>query len=294
VRFAAIRRLKTSQPNMSKIHQPGMARAVTLEGTQQGHRAVERNSTRDREFPLFANPESAPKSAETREGRRERHRRETFERLVVASREILFSRELDDVTVQDITEAADVGKGTFFNYFRSKEHMVSRLLVARQKNWDAAIDRVRSGQQSTPQVLVELARGYLLPESGAWLTYENNLMHALASVDVRAVLSEQVYAIIDAYETLMTLGQEQGTIRRDLSSRQLATFAHTFFAGFTVMLWIHGTPPTSTLVDETMSWLMKVLEPDVPTGPRRAPASRPGAKAVRRRVSRQRRTHKPR
>src|SRR6266852_8912713 len=89
---------------MSKIHQPGMAGAVTLEGTQQGHRAVERNSTRDREFPLFANPESAPKGAETREGRRERHRRETFERLVAASREILFSRELDQVTVQDITE----------------------------------------------------------------------------------------------------------------------------------------------------------------------------------------------
>jgi len=113
-------------------------------------------------------------------------------------------------------------------------------------------------------------------------------------VDVRAVLSEQVYAIVEAYETLMILGQEQGTVRRDLSSRQLATFAHTFFAGFTVMLWIHGTPPTSTLVDETMSWLVKVLEPEVPTGPRRAPASRPGAKAVRRRISRQRRRHKPR
>jgi len=168
------------------------------------------------------------------------------------------------------------------------------LLVARQKNWEAAIERVRSGQQTTSQALVELARGYLLPESGAWLTYENNLMHAISSVDVRAVLSEQVYAIVEAYETLMILGQEQGTIRRDLSPRQLATFAHTFFAGFTVMLWIHGTPPTLTLVDETMSWLVKVLEPDVQTGPRRAPAHRRAAKAVTRRVSRRRRRHKPR
>ncbi len=119
---------------MSKHHPPGMAKAVTLEGTQQGPRAVDRNSAREREFPLCSHPESAPKGADTREGRRERHRRETFERLVAASREILFSRELDQVTVQDITEAADVGKGTFFNYFRSKEHVVSRLLVARQKN----------------------------------------------------------------------------------------------------------------------------------------------------------------
>ena len=45
------------------------------------------------------------------EGRRERRRRETFERMVRAAREILFNRDFDDVRVTDITDAADVGKG---------------------------------------------------------------------------------------------------------------------------------------------------------------------------------------
>ena len=246
---------------MSKPHVPGTAKAVSAEAEGRAARAVVKRQGHLPD-PLFLQSDSAAKGAETREGRRERHRRETFERLVEAAREILFSRELDQVTVHDITEAADVGKGTFFNYFRSKEHMVSRLLVSRHKTWEAAIERVRCGQQPALEALVELARSYLLPERGGWLTYENNLMAALASVEVRAVLSDQVQSQIELRTTLMALGQEQGTIRRDLTPRQLAKFAHTFFAGFTVMLWIDRTPPTPELVDETMSWLVKVLQPE--------------------------------
>jgi hypothetical protein len=158
------------------------------------------------------------------------------------------------------------------------------LLVSRSKSWAGAIERVRSRQQSTPQAVMELARTYLLPESGSWLTYENNLMHALASVEVRAVLSEHVKSTLDAYDTLMRLGQEEGTIRCDLSTRQLAVLTHTFFAGFTVMLWIDGTAPTAALVDETMSPLFKVLEPVAATAPRR-PTSRPRGKAVGKRLA---------
>jgi AcrR family transcriptional regulator len=250
-----------------------MANTAAAESAGREVRAVVKHPGHQQD-PLFSQSDAAVKGAETREGRRERHRRETFERLVEAAREILFSRELDQVTVHDITEAADVGKGTFFNYFRSKEHMVSRLLVSRQKTWEAAIERVRCGQQTALEALVALARSYLLPERGGWLTYENNLMAALASVEVRAVLSDQVQLQIELRTTLMALGQEQGTIRRDLTARQLATFAHTFFAGFTVMLWIDRTPPTPELVDETMSWLVKVLQPG---------ASAPRVKARRRR-----------
>ena len=273
---------------MSKQLLPGTGKAAAAESERgEAPAAVRRDG--NHEGRLFSRPEPAAKVTETREGRRERHRRETFERLVEAAREILFSRELDQVTVHDITEAADVGKGTFFNYFRSKEHMVSRLLVSRQKTWEAAIERVRSGQQSALEALVELARSYLLPERGGWLTYENNLMAALASVEVRAVLSDQVQSQIEVRTTLMAVGQEQGTIRRDLTARQLANFAHTFFAGFTVMLWIDRTPPTPELVDETMSWLVKVLQPEASSSRTRTVPARRAAKGVaKRRLSRPR------
>jgi hypothetical protein len=75
--------------------------------------------------------------------------------------------------------------------------MGSRLLVSKNKSWAGAIERVRRRQQSTPQAMMELVRTYPLPESGGRLRYENNLMHALASVEVRAVVSEHVKATLD-------------------------------------------------------------------------------------------------
>ncbi len=38
--------------------------------------------------------------------------------------QLVAERGLPNVTVEDITEAADVGKGTFFNYFESKDQVL--------------------------------------------------------------------------------------------------------------------------------------------------------------------------
>ncbi len=57
--------------------------------------------------------------------RRERRRAETRERLYDAAVHLLSRHDFDSVTVEMITEAADVGKGTFFNYFPNKEAIVS-------------------------------------------------------------------------------------------------------------------------------------------------------------------------
>lgn len=57
--------------------------------------------------------------------RRERRRIETRDRLFEAATQLLSERDFDSVTVEMITEAADVGKGTFFNYFPNKEGVVA-------------------------------------------------------------------------------------------------------------------------------------------------------------------------
>ncbi len=57
--------------------------------------------------------------------RRERRRLETRERIYRAALQIFAERGYLETTVEDITEAADVGKGTFFNYFPTKEHVLA-------------------------------------------------------------------------------------------------------------------------------------------------------------------------
>src|ERR1043166_287039 len=56
--------------------------------------------------------------------RRERRRAELRERLFRSALTLFASKGYAETTVEDITQAADVGKGTFFNYFPSKEHIL--------------------------------------------------------------------------------------------------------------------------------------------------------------------------
>src|SRR5437899_3870437 len=65
--------------------------------------------------------------AEPKPGRRERRRTETRERIFRAAMQLFAQHGFFSTTVEDITEAADVGKGTFFNYFPSKEHVLTVL-----------------------------------------------------------------------------------------------------------------------------------------------------------------------
>ena len=58
------------------------------------------------------------------EGRRERKRRQTRERIEQAAITLFMERGFDATTIEEITEAADVSKRSFFDYFPSKEEVV--------------------------------------------------------------------------------------------------------------------------------------------------------------------------
>ncbi|RUL91290.1 TetR family transcriptional regulator [Verrucosispora sp. FIM060022] len=54
-------------------------------------------------------------------GRRDRKKRQTRAALAAAALRLVAERGLDQVTVEDISEAADVSARTFFNYFPTKD-----------------------------------------------------------------------------------------------------------------------------------------------------------------------------
>src|SRR5271169_1236970 len=57
--------------------------------------------------------------------RRERRSAELRERLFRSALQLFAQKGYSETTVEDITNSADVGKGTFFNYFPSKEHILA-------------------------------------------------------------------------------------------------------------------------------------------------------------------------
>jgi len=98
-------------------------------------------------------------SSEQGLSRRERKKRETRERLLTAAWDLFQKKGFDATTVAEITEAADVAKGTFFNYFASKEAMLGPLAGWRMHMLEEEIALEQGAPQSALARITILLRG---------------------------------------------------------------------------------------------------------------------------------------
>jgi len=87
--------------------------------------------------------------------RRERKKLETRQALLQAAWALFRDKGFDDTTVQEITERADVAKGTFFNYFPSKDGLLGEMTLWRVSQVHEALD-VGRGAPESPVARIKL------------------------------------------------------------------------------------------------------------------------------------------
>src|ERR1700729_1595534 len=79
--------------------------------------------------------------------RRQRRSSQTRERLFRAALDLFAKHGFADTTVEDITNAADVGKGTFFNYFPSKDHILIAFSDMQLGKLERFVETARNGRE---------------------------------------------------------------------------------------------------------------------------------------------------
>lgn len=77
------------------------------------------------------------RTADGEGGRRQRKKRSTREALLRGAAELFAERGIIGTRIEDITERADLGKGAFYNYFKSKLAIVAALLREGHELWQA-------------------------------------------------------------------------------------------------------------------------------------------------------------
>src|ERR1017187_7984132 len=125
-------------------------------------------------------------------GRRERRAAETRLRLFRCALQLFAERGFSSVTVEDITEAADVGKGTFFNYFESKDHVLGVMAEIQLARVEEAVPLVASGKQKIRTVLHHLARGLATEPSSSPELARAVISSFLASEVVRGLIGARM------------------------------------------------------------------------------------------------------
>jgi AcrR family transcriptional regulator len=96
--------------------------------------------------------------------RRERKKEETRQKLLEAARALFHTKGYDATTVEEITERADVAKGTFFNYFPCKEALLGELAVWQIEYLRDALDVTRCAP-SSPVARIKLLMQLLQEQS---------------------------------------------------------------------------------------------------------------------------------
>ena len=169
-------------------------------------------------------------------GRRQRRSAETRERLFRAALKLFTEKGFAETTVEDITNAADVGKGTFFNYFPSKEHILIAFSEMQLGKLQQAVENLRHNQEPMPAFLRAMSVRMTEEPARAPDVVRAILLANLSSSSVRQIMRENHARAHGLLTQLVQVGQDRGEFRRDLPASELAhVFRQTVFG--TLLIW---------------------------------------------------------
>jgi AcrR family transcriptional regulator len=169
-------------------------------------------------------------------GRRQRRRLETKERLFRAAMKLFAERGFAETTTEAITNAADVGQGTFFNYFPTKPHVLTVLTEIQMGKVGAARVEAESGQSTIHDVCHRLTYS-ITEEIGRSPELTRALLSAfLSNQDVRVVMGNAMTRAREELSQILALGQRTGEVRRSLKPEHMALAFQRGVIG-TMLLW---------------------------------------------------------
>lgn len=212
-------------------------------------------------------PGSKPPRATSLSDRRQRRSADTRERLFGAALELFAQKGYLETTVEDITEAADLGKGTFFNYFPSKDHILLAFGETQLSKLEAAIETVRHTDEPMPAFLRSLALRMTREPTRNPAVIRALLQAYLSSTPVRAAMMDLQTRVHGLHSQLIQLGQDRGEIRNDLPAAAIAdVFRQTIFG--TLLIWsLYGDASLHSRIETAFSLLWSGLVPREASAP---------------------------
>jgi AcrR family transcriptional regulator len=199
---------------------------------------------------------SIPKS-----DRRQRRGTETRERLFRSALELFAQKGFAETTVEDITEAADVGKGTFFNYFPSKDHILLAFGEMQLSKLESAIEMARGSGEPMPEFLRSLGVRMTQEPTRNPAIIRALLQAYLSTTPVRAAMMDLQRRVHALHTQMIQLGQDRGEIRNDLPAAEIAqVFRQTIFG--TLLIWsLYGDATLHARIETAFNLLWSGLAP---------------------------------
>lgn len=167
--------------------------------------------------------------------RRERKKEETKERIFKTAVKLFRDKGFDATTIDDITERADVAKGTFFNYFPRKEAVLGYLSEVQMaelvENAEEILAARRPARAKLLALYANVAAGYEEDRELSWIVLMESMQRAFA-------VGEDVYHRWHSLTvSVIEQGQASGELRPDLDPNRAERVLHSTFLG-ALFMWL--------------------------------------------------------
>jgi len=168
--------------------------------------------------------------------RRSRRSAEIRERIFLAALDLFAKKGFSETAVEDITNAADIGKGTFFNYFPSKDHILLAFGEMQIAKLREAVEDAKRSTQPVPEFLQGLGRRMTQEPMKHPAIIRALLQAFLSSEPVRESMADMQKRVLAIHAEMIALGQQRGEIRSDLTPTDIAmVFRQAIFG--TLLIW---------------------------------------------------------
>ena len=189
--------------------------------------------------------------------RRERKKQEIRRRLMDAAIRLFREQGYDAATVERIATAADVAKGTFFNYFQTKDAILPALAERRMQQIKDMLSP-KHGAPASPVARIKLALRLLAEDPMTDPQLAQRLFAAM--MRRRQQEARPGHALAHLLADQVRQAQAAGEIRPDLDPIYVGSVIRTLFFQ-QMMMWYCDCHPTPLpeMIDGTVDLLMDGL-----------------------------------
>lgn len=170
----------------------------------------------------------------------------TKDRILTAAIQLFKKNGFNNVGIEEITTAAEVSRGSFYVYYKNKEDLLAAYLHSLDSNYEEYYQTVLCSPENQTKTALEKLNLYmkysmwnlgncgqdLLRVYYAYLTRET---------DTWATKDRNYFPIL---ERLIRLGQEEGSIRQDVSAEYIESISLCLTRGLTLE-WCANPAPVA-------------------------------------------------
>lgn len=172
-------------------------------------------------------------------------KKEKKDQIILSAIKVFVEKGFEKTTVNDIAQAVGIGKGTIYEYFKSKEEIIDYSFQYFINAMDINFERILLSKTKAKEKLVQIFRsiiGFVNPDSEPLIKLMMNFWgEAMRSQDAKNIIFNDMKKYYHSYRSIFSdivvEGMEDGSFKKNIDPNHFASIIVGMLDGIFVQ-WI--------------------------------------------------------